>query len=567
MKLAPIILFVYNRPWHTEQTLEALRKNEFADQSTLYIYCDGPKIEASKKDFKSVKEVRSVIREKQWCKEVIIIEKDVNSGLSESVIKGVSEVIESHGKVIVLEDDIVVGKHFLKFMNDGLNVYESNDKVYGVSGYCFPYSGKIIEKTFFLPIMSSWGYATWHSRWDKINFNGKELLEKVKSKKIGTKLNFSNISYYQMLQDQVAGKNDSWAVRFYVSMFLKKGVFLYPNLSLLKNIGLDGTGVHCGIVPNKIHSGNYNETIEIPIQKINVEPRPEILRNFQSRMNSKFRFKTSVKRNVLRLMALEIITLIKRKLKFKSEVKKNKAVIPRYTKLTVFLEGKNIKVPDVASFKFMKEEIFEQNIYKFESSSTTPYIIDGGANIGLATIYFKLLYPTSKIVAFEPDPEVFQDLKFNVEAFGFQNVSLVQKGLWNSNKVLPFKAEGADAGLIGEIDRFNSTDEQEIEVVSLKTYLQQPVDFLKLDIEGSETIVLKDIKEDLKNVKNIFVEYHSFVNQKQTLNEVIEILTSANFRLHISSPGLTSSSPFIKLNTYNNMDMQLNIYGIKQDPS
>lgn len=239
--------------------------------------------------------------------------------------------------------------------------------------------------------------------------------------------------------------------------------------------------------------------------------------------------------------------------------------LPRFTKSKTLFNNTKIVVPDNASFLFMKEEIFVQNIYKFETSNTKPYIIDGGANIGLATIYFKLLHPTSNIVAFEPDPEVFQALKHNVEAFGFQDISLIQKGLWNSNKVLPFKSEGADAGLIGEIDRQNLTDEQEIEVISLKTYLQKPVDFLKLDIEGSETIVLRDIKNDLNNVKNIFVEYHSFVNQKQTLNEIIEILTNANFRLHISSPGLTSSTPFIHLNTYNNMDMQLNIYGIKEE--
>tara|TARA_R100000935_G_scaffold56463_1_gene88038 strand:+ start:7410 stop:8258 length:849 start_codon:yes stop_codon:yes gene_type:complete len=273
-------------------------------------------------------------------------------------------------------------------------------------------------------------------------------------------------------------------------------------------------------------------------------------------------------KSILRgLIAPEIIQLIKRKINPLKKEDTSKLKIPRYKKTSVKLVGLQIQVPDIASFRFMHKEIFVQNIYKFETSSPIPYIIDGGANIGLATIYFKLLYPTSKIVAFEPDPEVFQDLKFNVEAFGFQNVSLVQKGLWSSNKMLPFKAEGADAGLIGEIDSYNPSDEQQIEVVSLKDYLQQSVDFLKLDIEGSETIVLKDIKEDLKNVKNIFVEYHSFVNQKQTLNEVIEILTRANFRLHISSPGLTCSTPFIKLNTYNNMDMQLNIYGIKHAPN
>ncbi|MFN4762869.1 FkbM family methyltransferase [Gillisia sp. Q332] len=562
--LAPIILFVYNRPWHTEETLEALMNNELANQSTLYIYCDGPKADASEEYLNKIKEVRNLIRKKNWCKEVVIIERDSNLGLANSVIKGVSEVIERHGKVIVLEDDILTGKYFLKFMNDGLEIYENDELVYGVSGYCFPHSKKNQEKTYFLPIMSSWGYGTWKNRWNKINFSGEELLNEVVSEKLVNQLDFGEIQFYRMLQDQVSGKNDSWAVRFYVSMYLNNGVFLYPNSALLKNIGFDGSGVHCTFDSSKIHEGPFDNNIDIPVKREKVEVKRKISQNFLDKDKIKEKKIRRIGRKFRRLIAPEIIQLLKRK---SNILKKETKVleIPRYTKTSVQLEGRRIYIPDIASFRFMHKEIFEQEIYKFKTSTLEPYIIDGGANIGLATIYFKKLYPLSKIVCFEPDPEIFKTLKQNIGVFNFRQIELIQKGLWNANSKLFFKSEGADAGLIAEIDKNNSTPESEIEVVSLKPYLQQPVDFLKLDIEGAETVVLRDIQDDLGNIKRIFVEYHSFVGQSQTLNEIIEILTKAKFRLHISSPGLASISPFMNLNVYNNMDMQLNIYGYKEN--
>jgi FkbM family methyltransferase len=265
-------------------------------------------------------------------------------------------------------------------------------------------------------------------------------------------------------------------------------------------------------------------------------------------------------------MPPEIKALIKRKLdksslKSATEFDKLKQV-PRYTKTSAVIDGYKLIIPDSASFLFMYDEIFREEIYKFKTKKQTPYIIDGGANIGLASIYFKKLYPNAEIVAFEPDIDIFSILKLNIKAFNFKGFKLVNKGLWNVEKHLSFKSEGADAGLLGEFDNTISEDNQ-VEVTSLRPYLSKTVDFLKLDIEGAETVVLKDIAEDLDKVARIFVEYHSFVGQEQSLNEIIEILKEANFRLYISSPGISSKSPFVNIKVYSGMDMQLNIYGIK----
>ena len=275
MDLAPIVLFVYNRPWHTKQTLEALMANELAERSSLYIYCDGPRGNASPLDLKKIKEVRELVKETKWCKEVIVRERSDNQGLAESVIQGVTEVIEEHGKVIVLEDDIVTGKFFLKFMNESLLIYQDNTKVFGISGYKYPSIRNIKASTYFLPISSSWSFGTWEDRWGKVNFNGKELLEKIDRQKLKSKFDFGGNPFYKMLKDHIGNKNDSWAIRFYASMFLNNFYFLYPNKSLIENIGFDGTGVHCGnenfFSKVKKNNGQINvKRIKIQLEKKSV---------------------------------------------------------------------------------------------------------------------------------------------------------------------------------------------------------------------------------------------------------------------------------------------------------
>jgi FkbM family methyltransferase len=236
---------------------------------------------------------------------------------------------------------------------------------------------------------------------------------------------------------------------------------------------------------------------------------------------------------------------------------------PRYTKGTIKFDQKKIEYIDSASLLFIYDEIFNKQIYNFKTDSKTPVIIDAGANIGMSVIYFKMKFPNAKITAFEPDEEVFNVLKNNVASFEFKEVELVKKGLWKEVTVLTFNSEGADAGRIS--DKKENGKVIKIETSLLSNYLKSnTIDLLKIDIEGAEFEVLNECKAYLKNVNNIFIEYHSFTGQEQVLPELLGILKSAGFRLNINAPGLTSMSPFIKLNEYNGMDMQLNIYGMRK---
>ena len=239
MNLAPIVLFTYNRPWHTKQTVEALQKNIYAEQSHLFIFSDGPKTE---KDEPKVKEVREYLKTIKCFKNIEIIERDKNWGLANNIIDGVTKVVNQYGRVIVLEDDLVTSPYFLKFMNDCLNMYEEEEKVISVHGYVYPIKG--LPEIFFLRGADCWGWATWKRGWDLFEKDGKKLLDELEKRKLTKLFDFNGAyPYTKMLKGQVEGKVDSWAIRWYASAFIHEKLTLYPGISLVKHIGDLGTHI------------------------------------------------------------------------------------------------------------------------------------------------------------------------------------------------------------------------------------------------------------------------------------------------------------------------------------
>jgi len=245
--LAPIILFTYNRPLHTKKTLEALHKNYLANQSILYIYCDGINQDSSIDLKNNNSLVKKVIREKQWCKEVVIIESVVNKGLANSIIEGVTEVINKFGKIIVLEDDLITSKYFLDFMNKALDNYKNVEKVIQISGFSFP-SNKIDKNnsSYFLPLTSTWGWATWKRAWELIDFECSDYIILKTDKNLARKFNLNgSYNYMKMLIQQMEqGKISSWGIRFYWNAFKYESIVLYPDYTLISNNGWDNTGRH-----------------------------------------------------------------------------------------------------------------------------------------------------------------------------------------------------------------------------------------------------------------------------------------------------------------------------------
>ncbi len=232
----------------------------------------------------------------------------------------------------------------------------------------------------------------------------------------------------------------------------------------------------------------------------------------------------------------------------------------RYKSLSIRINGLRIKAPDALSFVFMYDEIWLRRIYEIQNINDRPYIVDAGANIGLSVLFFKRQYPNADIIAFEPDPTIHAYLLENLKNNGVQNTRVIQKALWNSETELSFHSEGADGGYLSEA----ASNGVAVRTERLSVYLNRVVDLLKIDIEGAEHTVLEEIEHCLGYVKQIFVEYHSFKNQQQNLSHILKILHKNNFRVYIENGGIKTQSPFLGLNSMNNMDIQLNIWGWKE---
>lgn len=266
--LAPIIVFCYNRPDHLEQTLEALSRNELADQSTLYIYCDGPKDGASDEMRQKIAEVRKVTRKRQWCKEVHIVEAEKNKGLANSIIGGVTDVINKHGKVFVLEDDLVSSPHMLKFVNKALDFYEDYAGVYSISVNRPPVSKMEIPEDYPYDVFAclrsySTGWGTWKDRWEKVDWSMDEFDRCKQNPDMLRALCRLGEDFPPMMQMQEDGKIDSWAVRFSFAHFKHHAVAILPCRSYVTNIGFDGTGTHSGTVAN-VYENDLSESVSNP---------------------------------------------------------------------------------------------------------------------------------------------------------------------------------------------------------------------------------------------------------------------------------------------------------------
>nr|WP_314897218.1 FkbM family methyltransferase [uncultured Flavobacterium sp.] len=238
--------------------------------------------------------------------------------------------------------------------------------------------------------------------------------------------------------------------------------------------------------------------------------------------------------------------------------KKDSSKIERFVPTEKIFLGKKLYIHDIASFNLCNEELFQLEMYKFKASRPNPYIIDCGANLGMSVIYFKQLYPEASIIAFEADEYIFSFLEKNIKSYEYKDVELINKAVWDCEDALSFLVEG---GAGGRLESINATGLYEkVLCTSLKKYLiDRKVDFLKIDIEGAEYEVLKDIENELNNVDAIFIEYHSMPDKKQNLHEILKIVQNAGFNYHVKE-AYTSKYPFMERNLNFGMDLQLNIF-------
>lgn len=570
--LAPVALFVFNRPVHTRRTLEALRQNELSGQTHLYIFCDGCR--RGQNDEELVTEVRTVVASEKWCGSVTITAVDDNRGLARSIRDGIDVVLSEHDRVIVLEDDIETSSGFLAFMNDALELYALDERVMNVSGYLpeTSYQSRLPE-TFFVKLMACWGWATWKRAWRLASWDAGELLRDL-ARRTGGLDEFDmdgTYPYSDQLRLNRDGTLRTWAVFWAASCFLRDGLSLFPGRSLVRNIGLDGSGENC-------HSGqdeheDYRLAVRVNVERIPVEEsragRRYYKAFYQFGRNSSMIRRAKCRAGVVRNKLLQQIPET-----FKSPVRnilgtehpfglpqseRNRLrSLPRFRESTVDLFGRQLRIVDSASFLASHQEIFVNQIYRFACNCTAPTIIDAGANLGLASIYFKRLFPNAKITAIEADSVIVEVLRSNLHIFGHDDVAVVHGAAWDSNQNLNFSLDHADAG------RVSDAGNGEVRGLRLRDLIDgQHVDLLKMDIEGAETRVLLDCEGAMAGVQRMFVEYHSFAGEPQNLAQLLSVLERGGFHYYIHHTGVHSSHPFVKLEQEAGFDLQLNIFATR----
>ncbi len=242
MKLAPVVLFVHNRPAHTRRTVESLLKDELASESDLVIYSDAAK---NPDTADAVGAVREYVATITGFRSVSVVQRDKNWGLARSVIDGVTSVVNEQGRIIVLEDDLIVSRHFLEYMNTALDRYQDDDQVMQISGHMFPVKFTAGTDAVFLPMTTSWGWATWRRAWRHFDpdATGHEIIRRDPA--LCRRFNLDgSYDYARMLEQQLRGEIDSWAVRWNLSVFLRNGITLFPKSTLVENAGFDGSGTH-----------------------------------------------------------------------------------------------------------------------------------------------------------------------------------------------------------------------------------------------------------------------------------------------------------------------------------
>ncbi|MBS0860885.1 glycosyltransferase [Providencia rettgeri] len=296
--LAPVTLFVYARPVHTQRTIEALLKNPEAKFTDLIVYSDGAR---NNTDISTVNQVREIIKKTSGFKSIKLIEREQNFGLAKNIISGVTEVTEEYGRVIVLEDDILTSPLFLNFMNSALEKYKNSKRIWHISGWNYPLKDiDTFSDVFFWRVMNCWGWATWKDRWSFFEKKPQMLKDTWEIDTI-SRFNLDGThDFFSQIENNMNGSLNTWAIFWYATIFSNHGLCLNPTSSFVYNIGNDGSGENCGhrdIYKNILNQKKIRDWPTIIEEDINIvtaiknfyiSHRPKLVRRILSKIKRVF---------------------------------------------------------------------------------------------------------------------------------------------------------------------------------------------------------------------------------------------------------------------------------------
>ena len=562
---SPILLLTFNRFDVTMRVFEAIKK---VAPYRLYLASDGPR---NTEEAITVDQIRTMVTSSiDWDCEVKTLFRDTNLGCRNAVNSAITWLFQNEERGIILEDDCLPHPTFFSFCEVLLEKYADNDDIWTISGDNFHRDkGSKEHSYYFSKYFHCWGWATWRRAWKDYQAN--------------VEINLSNISKYHL--DLVSDDNpyfvtywmpilekcqmnqiDTWDYSFLFESFCRKKYHIHPSKNLIENIGFGSDATH-----TTGQSPNYTvEAMQFPLKH---PPSTERDSN-ADKLTEKIHFKIGIKKKKRKKRYKRLIKSFKDRLALLFCVGsiRNRKKISILKRLKRHVSGK-IKLnqitwsyPDPVSFAYAYEQIVFSEIYKF-TPVANPRIIDCGANVGIASIYWALQYPNASITSVEADPNIYQYLQKNIQSSGVRNINTINKAVWHEHRTLKFLQDNADGG--GISDCLNETlkikrQEIEVETVLLNSLIDNcKVDLLKIDIEGAECDLLLNQADSLKNVQRLFVEYHSFISKPQRLHELLTLLSSSGFRIHIR-PEYAAKQPFVDVKADSGMDNRLNIFAWQQ---
>lgn len=308
--LAPIALFVYNRPEHTRRTIEALQQNEMAGESVLHVFADGPKMDASMDTKCRIDEVRAIVNDINGFKEVHLHLSVWNKGCARSVREGVTEIVEHYERAIVVEDDIVTCPQFLSYMNEALDMYANDHRIWSIGGnninISLPENYLARHDTYLAHRTCSWGWATWADRWHDIDWEVKDAFKFFADLRAIRRFERGGEGMAQMLRNQLEGKIDAWDIVWDYHIYKHNGFCLRPVKALAYNIGMDGSGTHYKSIDNPVEGQAplFNPKSDTLHLEPHIRPNREVQRIFYNYWSDTpiLPWKTTVKRNIKKLL-------------------------------------------------------------------------------------------------------------------------------------------------------------------------------------------------------------------------------------------------------------------------
>jgi FkbM family methyltransferase len=571
MATPPVLLLAFNRPDLTRRVFEVIRE---AKPSLFFLAVDGPR--ANKPGEAELnREIRSLAGEVDWPCEVHTRFIDENLGCKRAVSGAIDWFFEHVEEGIILEDDCLPHASFFSYCAAMLEHYRDDPSIGMISGDNFrPQSEWSPEGHGFSIFTFIWGWATWRRAWRHYDA---DIYDWQECKRSGWLRDLFRrpeaVTYWTDVFDRChSGQINSWDYSWSYSCWRAGFLSVIPGCNLVTNIGFGERSTH-----TKEASHHYSQypvrEISQPLKALSDKVRDRSqeeqflrdvynvrLHSMSKRLRRSFR---KWSRRLVKNINQWTLPLAGRGSRLRRQVdllKISQRFLPGCTRL----DGMDWSYPDAVSFSYAYEQIFLRGVYDIGASARPTRILDCGANVGLATLYWKKRYPDVEVIAVEADPEIFKYLVDNINCAGVTGVHVLNQAVWHSAGELSFAPQGADGGCLHDTRDKTPSRTIRVPAVPLGDLIgDAPLDLLKIDIEGAECDVLIGQEDVLGPVERIFVEYHSYVKKEQRVDELLSLLRRAGFRLHIH-PELVSPRPFVKKLLENGMDHRLNIYAWRE---